>query len=154
MYPRSFRFSITAVAACVTATVVSSVALGAGTAPRFPSFKSPSGNIVCGHSARADREAYVACGIKTGLRPAPRNTCVDLDYSGKRMSLRAAGSAVIDLCAGDPGPFVLADTAPVLGYGSKWSGGGIVCSSRRTGVTCTNRSGHGFFMSRGHSYRF
>jgi len=112
-------------------------------------FKTPSGNIVCGYGGGS-----IGCGIKTGLKPAPKNTCHDLDYSGKRMSVRTTGTAVIDLCAGDPGPFLLEAKAPVLAYGSKWRGGGITCASRRSGLTCTNRSGHGFFMSRTRSYRF
>ena len=118
-------------------------------AARYGSFKTPSGNIVCGYGGGS-----IGCGIKTGLKPAPRNTCHDLDYSGKRMSLRTTGTAVIDLCAGDPGPFLLLDKAPVLGYGSSWRGSGITCTSRRTGLTCTNRSGHGFVMSKMRSYRF
>ena len=128
---------------------LASVVLGSAQAAKYGSFKTPSGNIVCGYGGGS-----IGCGIKTGLRPAPRNTCHDLDYSGKRMSLRTTGAAVIDLCAGDPGPFLVEAKASVLAYGSKWHGGGITCASRRTGLTCTNRDGHGFFMSRAHSYRF
>jgi len=151
MYRRSFSLFLALAVTISAAALVSSASLGAA---KYPSFKTPSGNIVCGHSGRSDSAVYVACGIESGLRPAPRNTCVDLDYSGKRMSLRASGRAVIDLCAGDPGPFLLKDTAPVLGYGSSWHGRGITCMSRRTGLTCTNRNGHGFSLSRAHSYAF
>jgi hypothetical protein len=35
-----------------------------------------------------------------------------------------------------------------LGYGSVWRWHGIRCVSRRTGLTCTNQSSHGFFLSR------
>lgn len=155
MNPRTLHSSLTVLAVASAAIVVTSVALGAGGAAKNGSFKTPSGNIVCGHSVPPDtRDTAVGCGIQSGLKPTPRNTCTDLDYSGKRMSLRASGRAVIDLCAGDPGPFLLAATAPVLGYGSTWRGGGITCTSRRTGLTCRNRSGHGFFMSRARSYSF
>jgi hypothetical protein len=44
--------------------------------------------------------------------------------------------------------------AKVLRYGSKWSRGGFTCASRRTGLRCRNRSGHGWFLSRPHSYKF
>jgi hypothetical protein len=138
----------------VLVAAASVVVASAQATPKLPSFKTPSANIVCGHSPNAARNGYVACGIKTGLRPAPANTCHDIDYSGKRMSVRSTGRAVIDLCAGDPGPFLLEQRAPVLGYGSKWHGGGITCASRVRGLTCWNRDGHGFFMSRALSYRF
>jgi hypothetical protein len=144
-----YRFPI------VLAVIVASAAFGTAHAAKYGSFKTPSGNIVCGYGEVSSlRNASIGCGIASGLRPAPRNTCHDLDYSGKRMSLRATGAAVIDLCAGDPGPFLLVDKAPVLGYGSSWRSRGITCTSRRAGLTCTNRSGHGFFMSRARSYRF
>jgi hypothetical protein len=39
-------------------------------------------------------------------------------------------------------------TADVLGYGQTWSGGGLRCTSALTGLTCRNKSGHGFFLSR------
>jgi len=41
-----------------------------------------------------------------------------------------------------------------LRYGSAWKKSGFVCTSKRVGLRCRNRSGHGFFLSRGHSYRF
>ena len=155
MYRRLFHSSLALLAVASAAFVVTSLAPGAGGAATNGSFKTSSGNIVCGHSVPPDpRDTAVGCGIQSGLKPTPRNTCKDLDYSGKRMSLRASGRAVIDLCAGDPGPFLLAATAPVLGYGSSWRGGGITCTSRRSGLTCRNRSGHGFFMSRARSYGF
>ena len=133
--------------------VSAAIAAGAanGTAQRYGAFKTPSGNIVCGYGFSADgRSASIGCGIKSGLRPAPRNTCTDLDYSGKAVSLTATGRAVPVVCAGDPGPFLVEAKARVLGYGKSWRGGGITCTSRRAGLTCTNRRGHGFFLSREH----
>jgi hypothetical protein len=38
--------------------------------------------------------------------------------------------------------------ARVLRYGQRWQGGAFSCMSRRTGLTCRNRSRHGFFLSR------
>ena len=48
-------------------------------------------------------------------------------------------------CAGDT---AVLPNAPVLAYGRTWRRGGIVCRSRRTGLRCTNRSGHGFTLAR------
>ena len=47
-------------------------------------------------------------------------------------------------------PYVGSGIAKVLGYGKTWSGGGIRCTSAETGLTCRNKSGHGFFLSREH----
>ena len=37
---------------------------------------------------------------------------------------------------------------PVLPYGRTLRWSGFACASRRTGLTCRNRSSHGFFLSR------
>lgn len=42
----------------------------------------------------------------------------------------------------------------VLRYGATWKKGGFVCTSKRAGLRCRNRGGHGFFLSRRRSYRF
>jgi hypothetical protein len=140
---------VIAFALVVSAAVVAGAAKG--TSWKYGAFKTPSGNIVCGYGVSASgRSASIGCGIKSGLRPAPRNTCTDLDYSGKAVSLNATGRARPVVCAGDPGPFLVEAKARVLGYGKSWRGGGISCTSRRAGLTCTNRRGHGFFLSREH----
>ena len=38
--------------------------------------------------------------------------------------------------------------APVLGYGKTKRVGPFTCTSRRTGLSCHNRNGHGFTVSR------
>jgi hypothetical protein len=137
----------------VFAAASAAIAVGTatGATQRNGAFKTPSGNIVCGYGFSADgRSASIGCGIKSGLKPAPRNTCVDMDYSGKSVSLNATGRARPVVCAGDPGPFLVEAKAHVLRYGTTWRGGGITCASRRAGLTCTNRRGHGFFLSRDH----
>jgi hypothetical protein len=114
-------------------------------------FKTPSGNIVCYHSpGPVDRPvAFIGCGIKSGLKPAPpRRPCSEGGYAGDRVTMTATGRVKVPACAGDPGALVGAPTARVLGYGKTWSGGGISCRSTFAGLTCRNRSGHGFFLSR------
>jgi uncharacterized protein DUF6636 len=144
---------LVAASVLVAAAIVVGTASGSG--QRNGAFKTPSGNIVCGYGFSADgRSSSIGCGIKSGLRPAPRNTCVDMDYSGKSVSLTATGRARPVVCAGDPGPFLVEAKARVLGYGKSWHGGGIACTSRRAGLTCTNRRGHGFFLSHDHSMVF
>jgi hypothetical protein len=112
-------------------------------------FKTPSGNIVCGYGIAPSGDASIECGIKSGLKPPPaRVNCTAGDPNDKRVSLTATGRAVPVTCAGDPGPFLVEARASVLGYGRTWSGGGISCTSETTGLTCRNRAGHGFFLSR------
>jgi hypothetical protein len=114
-------------------------------------FKTPSGNIVCFWVAGRDADPpLVVCGIKSKLRPAPpRRFCAEGGYAGDRVVLLATGRAEVPPCAGDPGPFLgLQVGARVLGYGKTWRGSGIRCTSATAGLTCRNRSGHGFFLSR------
>lgn len=41
-----------------------------------------------------------------------------------------------------------------LGFGQRWAVRGYWnCSSRRTGLTCWNRGGHGWWLGRYHGYR-
>jgi hypothetical protein len=115
-------------------------------------FKTPSGNIVCFYLLGSG--ASVVCGIKSGLRPKPPYTArckaAGLDYNADRIFLGATGRAQPRPCSGDAGPFVGEHGAGVLAYGKTWSGGGLRWTSTRAGLTCRNRSGHGFFLSRAH----
>lgn len=54
-------------------------------------------------------------------------------------------------CHGDT---AIVPTSKVLRYGQRWSRGGFTCLSRKAGLRCRNKSGHGFFLSRQHSYSF
>jgi hypothetical protein len=120
-------------------------------APRYGAFKTPSRNIVCGYGIAPDGSASMECGIKSGLRPPPRPIHCDAgDPNDKRLSLRDHGRAAPVLCAGDPGPLLpqIEARARVLAYGRTTRFGGISCASAITGLTCRNRTGHGFFLSR------
>ena len=122
----------------------------AATARVTGAFKTPSGNIICGYDY-APGFSSIGCGIKSGLKPPippPAGGCIAGDYSSKRISLNKTGRARPTVCAGDPGPFLVEDRATVLGYGKTWMGRGVWCISMPAGLTCGNRSGHGFFMSR------
>jgi hypothetical protein len=107
-------------------------------------FRTPSGTIGC------VSESSLRCDIRSGVRPRPpRPAACDLDWA-LGFSMSATGRATV-VCAGDT---ALDRSARVLGYGTRWSRGALVCLSRIVGLRCTNRSGHGFFLSRGHSFRF
>jgi hypothetical protein len=49
---------------------------------------------------------------------------------------------------------IAADRLPHLGYGKTWSAYGFSCHSAKSGLTCQNRSGHGFFLSVKQTHRF
>jgi hypothetical protein len=122
---------------------------------RMGHFKTPSANIVCVYSVGTGSEARnsgVLCGIKTGLKPKPPYTAecksARLDHNADRIGLPATGRAKAAACSGDAGPFIGESSARVLAYGKTWSGGGVRCTSAVTGLTCRNKSGHGFFLSR------
>jgi len=123
------------------------------TTPKTDHFKTPSGNIVCltflDSGVPGPKQAVVHCGIHSGLKPAPpRRPCQEGGYAGDRVSLLTTGRVDVPPCAGDPGAFVGEEAARVLAYGRSWSGGGLRCTSAMAGLTCRNRDGHGFFLSR------
>jgi hypothetical protein len=107
-------------------------------------FRLPSRNIACLYSTGP---TMLRCDILSGVRPTPRGKC-EGDWAG--YSMRPTGRAGAT-CAGDT---VYDRRAPILRYGTTWRAGGFTCSSRTTGLRCTNRSGRGFFLSRQHSYAF
>jgi hypothetical protein len=119
--------------------------------PRYGAFETPSRNIVCGYTIDVHGHGSMECGIKSGLKPPPRRIhCLAGDPNDKRLSLRDLGRAAPVLCAGDPGPLLpqIEAKARVLAYGTRIRFGGITCASAITGLTCRNRSAHGFFLSR------
>jgi hypothetical protein len=130
---------------------------GGGSATGIGYFKTPSSNIVCVYVVGKNANPpLVACGIRSGLKPPPpRRRCAYGDPVADRVSLLATGRTQVPSCAGDPGPFVgLTVGARVVGYGKSWSGSGLRCTSAFSGLTCRNRSGHGFFLSRSRWRRF
>lgn len=148
------RRALLAAAVAVPVTVL--VASPAAGAVRSGFFKLPSGNIQCGYvtvtgSRAADSSVY--CAIRSGLKPPPPRRGPACSQSN-RVSLGATGRTRTgrSICPGedegDAGPFAGGSAARVLAYGTTWRGGGITCSSALKGLTCRNKSHHGFFLSR------
>ena len=140
-------------AALGAATIAATLAGFARSAPAatVTFFRTPSGNIGCVYaSAFQGIPASVRCDIRSGLKPKPakpRNCHLDW---GDSYELPKTGRALVT-CHGDT---ALDPHAPVLAYGKAWQRNGLMCTSRATGLRCTNKSGHGFFLSRQRSYRF
>ncbi len=134
----------------VLATVLLLLLSGTATATgAFVQFRTPSANIGCAYSSGSGKPS-LRCDILSGLKPHPAEPSdCNLDW-GFGFALAPTGRAR-PVCAGDT---AVDRTAKVLRYGRTWSRGGLTCTSRVAGLRCKNRSGHGFFLSRGHSYRF
>jgi hypothetical protein len=109
---------------------------GAPAASAASFFQTPSGNIAC--QAAGGR---VMCGVLSSRH----------GDSIPAYWVRRTGLAHRSEIVGDP-----ATDVPVLRYGRSKHllRGGVVCTSRKTGLTCRNRSGHGFFLSRESQRRF
>jgi hypothetical protein len=114
------------------------LALPAGAGAGIEFFRTPSKNIGCVYSSGP---TYLRCDVLSGLKPEPSGTC-DLDWTGLTMGLTGRAKP---MCAGDT---AYDAHSRILGYGKTWKRGGLTCVSRRTGLTCTNRSRHGFVLSR------
>jgi hypothetical protein len=133
--------------------VVSRGARASATALTLRYFKTPSANIVCQYSFGDPQfPPNLDCAIKTGLKPPPkRKKCDAGDYTDSMVFMEVTGHARYQRCAGDPGPLLGEAKAKVLAYGKTWRHGSLRCTSRRSGLTCRNRSGHGWTLSRAHS---
>lgn len=106
-------------------------------------FQSPTGNIHC-LIATGDY-AGARCDMRQ-LTPTYRTAPPDCDLDwGSSFEIAAQGRKGALACVGDsvedPGSFV-------LGYGKSVTLGGFVCSSEKSGMTCTNPAGHGFTLSK------
>jgi hypothetical protein len=112
------------------------------TAPSEPgassaTFQMPSRNIGCLFDFQRLR-----CDILSGLEPEPEEDC-EFDWVGLDMGV--TGPAAPN-CGSDT---VYDAGAPTLEYGETWSRGGIVCESDESALTCTNRDGSEFTLTRG-----
>ncbi len=105
-------------------------------------FQTPSGNIHClydpdaGGSLRCDLLRF------TGKRlPQPKDCGLDW---GDSFYLESHGKSS-GVCHGDT--LQMANN-PKLAYGTTWTRGGIVCTSKPTGLRCVNADKHGFELSK------
>ena len=137
--PAVKRISLLAVAAAVLAT---SAAVSSASTTRIVGFRTPSKNIACMYErAEFGHKAFLRCDLLSGLKPQPHKSC-ELDWTGLGMSKRGKAGPI---CAGDT---VYDKREPILKYGHTWKHRGFACHSKRTGLKCSNRGGHGFFLSR------
>ena len=154
------RLLVTLVVACATGVATLSV-LGSGATASsskaqtskdtYIDFRMPSNNVFCAYiSSTSPRYTYLRCDIMSHLKPMPSSAgCVE-GSRGVSVSMNVYGRATYP-CSSDT---VYNTNARKLAYGKTWSKGGFTCTSRMTGLKCTNKSGHGFFLSKQRTYRF
>lgn len=123
------------------------VAAGAAAAG-VVSFRMPSRNIECAEFTGA--RPTLRCDIRSGLKPLPpKPASCEFDW-GAGFIIGRRGRAHVS-CVSDS---VHSPSARVLRYGTTWRRDGFVCLSRTIGLRCRNAAGHGFFLSRRHSFAF
>ena len=106
-------------------------------------FMTPSGNIFCNGSIEGTSEITCTIVERSGP-PAMPDPGMCNGVWGHQFSLDAVRPARVE-CAKPPAPVTYTDIAP---YGVTAQFGDITCRSERTGLTCRNPAGHGFFLSR------
>jgi Family of unknown function (DUF6636) len=108
----------------------------------FESFQTPTGNIRCMFDD-TDDTPYVRCDMKFNeVQTSQRARDCDLDWGG---AFAVDARRAERVCHGDT---LTHEEFPVLPYGATWRAAGITCVSQQSGLTCTNRKGRGFQLSR------
>jgi hypothetical protein len=104
-------------------------------------FQVPSGNINCGTIGSDGLDCEI--GTNTAKLPAKPKDC-NLEW-GSRFRMLSRGKAqracYIDTLGTDP-------KRQVLGNGKTWRGQGFTCISKPTGLTCKNKDGRGWSLSK------
>jgi hypothetical protein len=140
----------------VSIVLLAVVAVSAAQAAPLPGVKTPTRNIACFYvPIKPTARGNLLCTIKTSsYSRAQQDGCqarAGLDWHGFELSNVGRAQPV---CTGGVLYDIGRDTPRyiVLAYGHTWRSHGFTCTSRATGLTCTNGHGHGLFLSR-ESYR-
>ncbi len=135
------RRPILRIGRCAVPFVLAAVVTTAAFAQEVPKgFRSPTGNIQCLFFDASSVRCSIAA---VSNRPAQRPADCDLEW-GHDFGLGASSREGERLCVGD----TIAGDYPVLHYGESTGYGTVICRSARKGVTCVNRAGAGFELSR------
>jgi hypothetical protein len=111
-------------------------------------FKTVSGNILCSsYLDPNDNRPKLRCDI-IKYRPAKPVLPMPADCDGgwgNMFIVNDTGKSGLE-CAGDLA--ANPESAGILEYGQEMERYGITCAAEKSGLTCTNKDGHGFFLSR------
>jgi hypothetical protein len=103
-------------------------------AARSSGFKTPTGNLVCQVQASAVSGLWLTCTVRSETNERGR----------KFWTMSSFGRVLVGRCW----CMNVSNDVPILDYGSSWRWRAVRCVSRFRGLTCSNGSGHGFFLSR------
>jgi uncharacterized protein DUF6636 len=110
-------------------------------------FQSPTGNIRCYYNPSGltnHGPGTLTCGLlHADYAMQLQHRCEAGDWHGFTLTPRHRPSLYCPGGASGDHP-----THRTLAYGASWQRGPFTCSSRRIGVTCHSRTGHGLFISR------
>jgi hypothetical protein len=106
-------------------------------------FKTPSKNIYCAWFHDGSSKPFLRCDVSQLTHPAPKPHGCQFDW-GRSFGMSETGKAAA-LCVSDS---VHDKRAKTLAYGKTRKFGSFKCSSKTSGLRCTNRAGHGFFLNR------
>jgi hypothetical protein len=141
------KLPISLLAGALMAALTATMATAASGSYR--TFKTPTGNIECGVFIGKKNQTPLRCDIRTGLKPkVKRPKGCHFDF-GSTLELKTKGKAIIGCVSDAVGP-----VKRVLRYGQTYRRGPFTCTSARAGLTCKNRSGRGFFLSKRRWRRF
>jgi uncharacterized protein DUF6636 len=101
----------------------------AGAQAAYRDFESPTGKIGCAFYSDAETPRFVRCewdGVN--------DRAVTLGETGKGKRVKVTDT-------------VRSKEAKVLAYGKSTNFGTLRCTSRRSGMTCRSKAGHGFTIS-------
>jgi uncharacterized protein DUF6636 len=132
------RLALLALVACALA-----VGAAAADASTISWFKTPSKNIYCAWFHEPGSRQSLRCDVQSLAHKAPKPHGCQFDW-GSSFGMNATGRASA-LCVSDS---VHDRRAKTLAYGRTRKYGAFSCTSKTTGLRCTNRSGHGFSLNR------
>lgn len=137
------------------ALVLTVVAAAPAAAEAGTTFRSPSGNIMCVIDRALGASPGVRCDVRqyTGALDRSQGDCPESGpaYVAMQLMRNQRQRPRAPICPTDA---VGSSDARVLPYGSAIRRFGIRCVSRANGITCKNRRGRGFRVSREVIVRF
>jgi hypothetical protein len=138
---RVLRRSLIAVVILVASVAVAVAAAGASSS--LTSFRTPSKNIYCAWEHLGGSPQLLRCDVQQLAHQAPKPKGCRFD-AGSSFGMNPTGRAAA-LCVSDS---VHDPHAKSIAYGRSRRFGSFRCSSKTSGLRCTNKSGHGFLLNR------
>jgi hypothetical protein len=129
--------------ALLAAISVAVAVAAAGASSSITPFRTPSKNIYCAWDHLSGTPQLLRCDVQQLAHKAPKPRGCQFE-AGSSFGMNPTGRAAV-LCVSDA---VYDAHARVLPYGKTRRFGPFKCTSKTSGLRCSNRSRHGFFLNR------